>query len=423
MRYRALAGCAIFVFLIAACAPQEPQNGLVPPASNRQDATVAAGPGTSPRTPNVAARTGIVSIRGIVVAFSERNITIATKSRGRLRASIDAKTIVHGHARNGELVQVVGVGSTRIRAEYAAFWHEQVPVLTASGSIAYVAPLGFVLAESDGTRVMVILTSSTAERPERLGVGDGVAVSGSGSVRRAIVAARVELKTGTPTPSPSPSSTPTAAPSPSATSSAATAPTPTPIVLYPGRITGEDNLFTPNDGDTPSGGQSQTVDGIPCAPTMFENTYHVHAYLGILVNGQQVAIPTQIGLYKPGPPSNGFTSTAQCYYYIHTHDSSGYIHIESPTSTPLSASVYALQNVFDVWGMSLSSNNVGPFNGQVRVFIATVPLGTLTAGNYQEYTGNPNAIALYSHEAIWLEVGPSFVVPPNLPDVTFYTEY
>ncbi len=418
MQHRALAGCAILVSFIAACAPQEPQSGLVPAASNRQDAIQGTGRGTSPRSPNVAAR-GIVSIRGTVVAFSERNITIATKSQGRLRAFIDAKTIVHGQPRNGERVQVVGFGSTRIRAEYVAFWDHGLPAITVSGTIASVAPLGFVLGELDGTRVTVILTSSTALRPERLGVGDAVTVSGSGSLRRAIVAARVELKTGTPTPS----STPTAAPSPSATSSATAAPTPTPINLYPGRITGTDNLFTPNDGDSPTGGQGQTVDGIPCALTMYENTYHVHAYLGILVNGRQVAIPDQIGLYKPGSISNGYTSTAQCYYYIHTHDASGYVHIESPTSTPLSASLYALQNVFDVWGMTVSSTNVGPFQGQVRVFIATVPLQTLTAANYQEYTGNPNTIALYSHEAIWLEVGPSYVLPPNLPAVTFYTEY
>jgi hypothetical protein len=156
---------------------------------------------------------------------------------------------------------------------------------------------------------------------------------------------------------------------------------------------------------------------------MYLTTYHVHAYIGILVNGLQVAVPDQIGLYEPGPISDGYTSTAHCYYYLHTHDATGMIHIESPSSVPLSSTLYTLQNVLDVWGITVGPDNVGPFNGQVRAFVATVPLKTLTAQNYSEYTGNPNAIALYSHEAIWLEVGPTYVLPPELPAVTFYTEY
>ena len=157
---------------------------------------------------------------------------------------------------------------------------------------------------------------------------------------------------------------------------------------------------------------------------MDDDHYHVHGYLGILVNGRQIAVPDQIGLYEPGPIVNGYTNTAQCYYYIHFHDTTGMIHIESPsTTTPLSASIYTLRDVLDVWGMIVGADNVGPFTGRVRAFVARVPLGALTASQYAEYSGNPNTIPLYSHEAIWLEVGPTYVVPPYIPAVTFYTEY
>ena len=79
--------------------------------------------------------------------------------------------------------------------------------------------------------------------------------------------------------------------------------------------------------------------------------------------------------------------------------------------------------MLDVWGMPVGPNGVGPFNGNVRTFVDRVPLKALTANSYTEYTGDPNAIPLYSHEAIWLEIGPAYVLPPNIPAVDFYTEY
>jgi hypothetical protein len=196
-----------------------------------------------------------------------------------------------------------------------------------------------------------------------------------------------------------------------------------PVVLSPGGVIGQDNQFTPNSGDTPAGGTGQVVDGMPCALSMSENQYHVHAYLGLLVNGKQVAIPDQIGLNVPGPIASGYTATAQCYYNIHFHDTTGMIHIEAPSTASLGSSLYTLGNVFDVWGITVNAAQMGPFAGQVRVFVDQVPLKTLVAGSYTEYLGDPNAIPLYSHEAIWVEVGPAFVIPPNIPEVVFYTEY
>jgi len=165
------------------------------------------------------------------------------------------------------------------------------------------------------------------------------------------------------------------------------------------------------------------VDSIPCNPTMSDNNFHVHAFLGVLVNGNWLAIPYGVGMNEPQPPVSGFVNEANCFYYLHTHDSSGYIHQESPSTAPLSSSLFTLGNVLDVWGQPLSSNNFASWTGLVRVFYGAVPLRTLEVKSYSEFTGDPHTLKLYSHEAIWIEVGPPYVEAAQLPPVEFYTEY
>ncbi len=195
------------------------------------------------------------------------------------------------------------------------------------------------------------------------------------------------------------------------------------IVLESGHVNGLDNQFSPVDGDTASGGNGGSIDGIPCASSMY-NTYHVHAFVGLIVNGKEMAVPDAIGLYEPGTETNGVTDTAHCYYAIHTHDASGMIHIESAQSAPLSSAIYTLGNLLDVWGVPIASTRFGPFTGTVRVFYATTPLRDLYSGTYYQYTGSvPKGIKLYSHEAIWIQVGTTYVPASQLPKIRFYTEY
>ncbi|MDQ2818462.1 MAG: hypothetical protein M3T49_09705 [Candidatus Eremiobacteraeota bacterium] len=189
--------------------------------------------------------------------------------------------------------------------------------------------------------------------------------------------------------------------------------TPTPIQLAAGRILGQDTV---GEGDTASGGQGQTVDGIPCAPEV--TTYHVHSHLSLFVNGVRMAIPDVIGFVNPGAEINGFTNTAKCVYQIHTHDADGYIHQEAPAPAQ-----FTLGEVFDIWGEPLSSSNVAGFSGQVIAYTANAPTPgyNQTTGAYVPYTGDLRSLLLGSHLEIVLEVGPTFVTPPNLPAVIFYT--
>lgn len=199
-----------------------------------------------------------------------------------------------------------------------------------------------------------------------------------------------------------------------------------PINLEPGAIIGADNMFKPNDGDTKTGGLGNPVDKIPCDPTEYLNDYHVHMYIGIVYKGRQVAVPDAIGLKGPGPEQNGYISAAKCFYFIHTHDASGMIHIESPSNLPPSANVYTVKDVLDVWGMKYSSNSFGPFKGQLHVFVGNPSsLGETKVSKYTKFkhAGQLGTIGVKSHEVIWIEIGKPVAKGQALPPVTFYTEY
>ncbi len=219
-----------------------------------------------------------------------------------------------------------------------------------------------------------------------------------------------------PTIKPSPSTSPTIMPSPSASPStsptAGPSPTPTPVVLRNGEVLGVDDKFVPADGDAMLGGQGQPVDGITCGAE--KTLYHHHIHLSIYVNGVQYATPDTIGMFQPGQERGGFTYTWKCLYALHTHDASGIIHIEGASAAP-----YTLLNLFDIWGQTLMYSDIAGFNGQVQIYIATAPAGSLLASNYVQYTGPIDNIAFGQHDAIALEVGPPYIVPPYIPAIKF----
>ena len=77
----------------------------------------------------------------------------------------------------------------------------------------------------------------------------------------------------------------------------------------------------------------QPVDGIYC--NLEQSAYHIHVHLTIYMNGQPVAVPQGVGI----------ASDQSCLYWLHTHDSTGVIHIEAPQTASLT-----LQNFLDIWG-------------------------------------------------------------------------
>jgi len=67
----------------------------------------------------------------------------------------------------------------------------------------------------------------------------------------------------------------------------------------------------------PSSNSALTIDGVECSIGE-QNAFHIHAHLDIFVDGEPFDVPADIGI------------TNSCTYWLHTHDLTGIIHIESP---------------------------------------------------------------------------------------------
>ncbi|HLJ83648.1 MAG TPA: hypothetical protein VKT51_05690 [Candidatus Eremiobacteraceae bacterium] len=173
--------------------------------------------------------------------------------------------------------------------------------------------------------------------------------------------------------------------------------TASPIQLVPGTTIGTD-VFP--RGDTSTGGQGQTVNGIPCQKSL-QPTFHHHVHLSLFVNGEQIAIPIGTGMKNPG--HGNYIYHADCFYWLHTHDETGIIHMEAPTSR-----FYNLHDYFYEWGEPLSSNDVAGYTGTVTVFL-----------NGVQQSIDPRTIQFSPYLQITLEVGspvvtpPTYIFPPN----------
>jgi len=132
--------------------------------------------------------------------------------------------------------------------------------------------------------------------------------------------------------------------------------------------------------------------GLPASPSMSANLHH-HDLLQIFVHGKSVEVPRSVGIN----PTAGFLTS------LHTHDSSGIIHVESPTFRD-----FNLGEFFDVWGVKLTSTCIGGLcnNGQnqLKAFIDGKP-----------FTGDPRSIPLTQHEDIVLTYGTEKELPKPIP--------
>jgi hypothetical protein len=146
-----------------------------------------------------------------------------------------------------------------------------------------------------------------------------------------------------------------------------------------------------------------TTDGIQCQ-TDEQTVTHVHTHLTIFVNGKAMVIPYGIGI--PGAetqptPDGPFVVTGNCFYWLHTHANDGVIHIESPSLSDH----FTLAQFFAIWGIPLSSTQVGPAKGTVTTFF-----GTKTK-KFGIYHGDPANLPLGAYYEIELNVGTPIVTP------------
>ena len=145
-------------------------------------------------------------------------------------------------------------------------------------------------------------------------------------------------------------------------------------------------------GNTASGGQGEPISGVGCIE---EIDLHYHAHVSLFVEGERVAIPPAIGIVD-AVMQDGYVQSGGCFYWLHTHDATGLIHIEPPTDDE-----YTLGHLFDIWGRPLSASNVAGFQGTISVFV-----------DGERYDGDVRDIVLTSRRHVSLQVGEPLSSPP-----------
>lgn len=150
-------------------------------------------------------------------------------------------------------------------------------------------------------------------------------------------------------------------------------------------------------GDSVSGGRGQSVQGIACDGAT--PVQHIHVHLTLIANGVQRAIPLAIGAMGTEVIQN-FVVNASCFYWLHTHDATGIVHVEAPVPA-----TFTLGQLFAIWGQPLSRTNVAGFDGDVTAYVDST-----------KYDGELSALGFIAHQQITLIVG---TVPAEIPIYEF----
>ena len=120
---------------------------------------------------------------------------------------------------------------------------------------------------------------------------------------------------------------------------------------------------------------------------------HIHQHLDIYIDGVETQIPAGIGINEAA----GFISP------IHVHDTTGIVHVESPT-----VQTFTLGQFFDIWGVELTATSIGGYSNSGDNTLTVYVNGT-------QYSGDPRGLALAAHQEIVISYGTPSEVPNPLP--------
>jgi hypothetical protein len=112
--------------------------------------------------------------------------------------------------------------------------------------------------------------------------------------------------------------------------------------------------------------------GLPALPAE-GSTLHTHQHLDLYVNGKKQVVPAQIGI---------ITSPQVVFSPLHTDDTSGIIHVESPTVRS-----FTLDEFFYVWGVRLTRTCIGGYCTQGDKTLRVYVDGQLATGESSEMQG------------------------------------
>src|SRR5262245_58777412 len=114
---------------------------------------------------------------------------------------------------------------------------------------------------------------------------------------------------------------------------------------------------------------------------------HYHSHLDIFADGKKVSVPADIGINIGA----GYITE------LHTHDTRGVIHVESPKKNDH----FNLGQFLAEWGVFLNSKCIGGYCNGLKWYV-----------NGKQQTGNPQTYTLKSHDEIAIVVGKP---PANIP--------
>lgn len=153
---------------------------------------------------------------------------------------------------------------------------------------------------------------------------------------------------------------------------------------------------------TPRAQSVRPIDGVGCLGSE-QLAYHKHQHVMLYIDGKAATIPALIGI--PTGTKNG-QLYSKCFYWIHVHDTSGIIHVESPTTR-----IYPFGDFLDIWSAT-SKTAVPPSAAEIGAIKAAKP-GQITAFyNGKQWRGSYRSMPLKPHAVITLEVGKP-IIPPK----------
>ena len=147
-------------------------------------------------------------------------------------------------------------------------------------------------------------------------------------------------------------------------------------------------------------------------------TFHRHAHLDVIVNGEPVPVPAGVGIAVSDPGVKRFETPFgagygkiercedPCISPLHTHDRSGVIHTEAATER-----LNRLGHFFAEWGVRLDSRCVGGYcrpTATIQVFVGGDP-----------YAGDPTDIALADEKEIAIVIGSA---PAEIPSTYDFSD-
>ena len=149
------------------------------------------------------------------------------------------------------------------------------------------------------------------------------------------------------------------------------------------------------EGPTAGGGHGQTLNTLKCAAPGNSYTY---THLSVFLNGQQLAIPANIGIVQPT-----LAAPTGCVYPLNTVDETGKIRMDQANTT------YTLGQFFAIWGEPLNTTNVAG----------------ITASSYSIYVNDGGTLSKYNGCACDLVLPPhgeiTIVIGTPLAQIPTYT--